>query len=131
MKSTTNLKLIYDNLVLRTGGLLVVVDRKKRAERPVYLVVDPRVEDPNDQDLRARFEHMVSDVATGVVRRLQRGEAVGLVVGRTVIPPVRSSTRAARLLRPLAEVQPLPADAPAPAYGGEGSSLSFRAEESQ
>jgi uncharacterized protein (DUF58 family) len=109
----------------------IVVDRQKRAERPVYLVVDPRVEDPNDQDLRARFELMVSDVATGVVRRLEGGEAVGLVVGRTVIPPVRSSNRAARLLRPLAEVQPLPADAPPPAYGGEGSSLSFRAEGSQ
>jgi uncharacterized protein (DUF58 family) len=87
---------------------LIVVDRERRAEHPVVLVVDPRVEDPEDPHTRERFEHMISDVATGALRRLDHGHAVGLIVGETVVPPVRSPGRAARLLRPLAEVQPLP-----------------------
>jgi uncharacterized protein (DUF58 family) len=108
----------------------IVVDRQKRAERPVYLVVDPRVQDPEDPEIRARFEHMVSEVATGAVHRLGRGESVGLVVGRALVTPVRSPSRAARLLRPLAEVEPLPADAPAPTHRLDGPWLAFSAESS-
>jgi uncharacterized protein (DUF58 family) len=86
---------------------LIVVDRERRAEQPVMLVVDPGVEDPEDPQIKERFEHMVSDVATGALSRLERGDAVGLIVGEIKIPPVRSPARAARLLRPLAEVQPV------------------------
>ena len=93
---------------------LIVVDRERRAEQPVTFVVDPRVEDPENPQIKARFEHMISDVATGALRRLERGDAVGLIVGEIKIPPVRSPARAARLLRPLAEVQPVPLSAASP-----------------
>jgi uncharacterized protein (DUF58 family) len=106
----------------------IVVDRQQRSERPVYLVVDPRIDDPDNRQLRDRFEHMISDVATGVVRRLERGESVGLVVGPTVVPPARSSARAGRLLRPLAEVQPLAADGPPPASCRSEPVVRYRVE---
>jgi len=96
----------------------IVVDRQRRAASPVFFVVDPRLSDPLDPELRNRFEGLVSEVATGVVRRLERGQEVGLVVGRDVVPPVRSPRRMARLLRPLAEVQPVRADDPAAAAAG-------------
>jgi len=86
---------------------LVVVDRQRASEKPVYFVVDPRIEDPADQRQLDRFERLVSEVATGVLRRLKEGVRVGLVVGQTVVPPVRTSRRSPALLRPLAEVEPL------------------------
>jgi uncharacterized protein (DUF58 family) len=88
----------------------IVVDRQRRAEVPVFFVVDPRLEDPLDHEQRNEFEETVSQVATGVVRRLEQGHEVGLVVGREVIPPVRSARKMAFLMRPLAEVQPVRAD---------------------
>lgn len=86
----------------------VVVERQRAAEKPVVFVVDPRLDDPQDAAQRARFERLISEVATGVVRRLREGVPVGLVMGRVVIPPVRTARRAPILLRPLAEVQPQP-----------------------
>jgi len=86
---------------------LVVVERQRATEKPVFYVVDPRLEDPTDPHQLERFEHLVSEVATGVVRRLREGIRVGLVVGSNVVPPVRSVRRAPMLLRPLAEVQPV------------------------
>ncbi len=91
----------------------IVVDRQRRAEIPAFFVLDPGLEDPTDPDARARFEDLVAEVATGVVRRLERGEEVGLLVGREVFSPVRESRRAAALLRPLAEVQPVRLEDPA------------------
>ena len=92
----------------------IVTDRQRRAADPVFFVVDPRLSDVADPVLRDRFETMLSEVATGVVRRLERGDEVGLVVGEEVVPPERSTRRAARLLRPLAEVEPHRLDAPPP-----------------
>jgi len=83
----------------------IVVDRQRAAEGPVYLVVDPRASDPRDPVLRERFETTISEVATAAVHRLRRSAPVGLVVGQTVVPPVRDAGQAARLLRPLAEVE--------------------------
>lgn len=83
----------------------IVVDRQRAAEGPVYLVVDPRASDPRDPVLRERFETTISEVATAAVHRLRRSAPVGLVVGQTVVPPVRDANQAARLLRPLAEVE--------------------------
>jgi uncharacterized protein (DUF58 family) len=83
----------------------IVVDRQHAAEGPVYLVVDPRAQEPDDPVVRDRFEHSVSEVATAAVHRLRRMAPVGLVVGQTVVPPVREIGQAARLLRPLAEVE--------------------------
>ena len=105
---------------------LIVVDRERRTRQPVVLVVDPRVEDPEDPQVRERFEHMISDVATGALRRLERGDAVGLIVGGIHVPPVRSAARAARLLRPLAEVQPLPPGVSLPDGSGARGTDVFR-----
>jgi len=92
----------------------IVTDRQRRASDPVYFVVDPRLSDAADSLLRDRFESMLSEVATGVVQRLERGDEVGLVVGDEVFAPERSTRRAARLLRPLAEVEPHRPEAPPP-----------------
>jgi uncharacterized protein (DUF58 family) len=94
---------------------LVVVERQRAAEKAVYYVVDPRLEAPEDPIQRERFERLVSEAATGVVRRLREGVPVGLVVGERVFRPVRTSRRAPVLLRPLAEVEPRRATDPAPA----------------
>lgn len=83
----------------------IVVDRQHAAEGPVYLVIDPRASDPQDPAALERFEATVSEVATAAVHRLRRKAPVGLVVGETVVPPVRDAGQAARLLRPLAEVE--------------------------
>ena len=93
---------------------LVVVERQRAAEKAVYYVVDPRLEAPDDPIQRERFERLVSEAATGVVRRLREGVPVGLVVGGQVFRPVRTSRRAPVLLRPLAEVEPRQATDPAP-----------------
>jgi uncharacterized protein (DUF58 family) len=107
---------------------LIVVDRQRRAERPIVLVVDPRVENPKDPATRRRFERMISDVATGVVRRLERGEAVGLVVGHTSVAPVLSPRSVGRLLRPLAEVEPMAMGEEPPAVSGSEPKFTYRAE---
>jgi uncharacterized protein (DUF58 family) len=106
----------------------IVVDRQRRSQRSVVLIVDPRLTNPEDAGLRERFERMISDVATGVVRRLERGEAVGVVVGSTVVLPVRSRAQAGRLLRPLAEVEPQPAAAPPPRRVGSAAEMTYRVE---
>ncbi len=85
---------------------LVVVERQKSAQRPVIFVLDTRLENPADEEQRARFERLVSEIATGAVRRLREGVPVGLVLGPTVVPSVRSLRRARFLLAPLAEVKP-------------------------
>jgi uncharacterized protein (DUF58 family) len=87
---------------------LVVVERQKATENPVFFVVDPRLEDPADPRQSDRFEHLVSEVTTAVVLRLREGVPIGLVIGSLVIPPVRSVRQAQMLLRPLAEVMPRP-----------------------
>jgi len=107
----------------------IVVDRQRRSAVPVVYVVDPRVSDPDDDAVRARFEEMISEVATAVVRRTERGAPVGLVVGATVVAPVRSPRRVGRLLRPLAEVQPQRSDAPPPASGAGVELRICRAED--
>jgi uncharacterized protein (DUF58 family) len=106
---------------------LVVVERKRATEKPVFFVVDPRLENPSDPHQLERFEHLVSEAATGVVRRLREGARVGLVVGPLVVPPVRSIRRAPMLLRPLAEVEPVSAAEEAPAHVDNGRMMIFKA----
>jgi uncharacterized protein (DUF58 family) len=105
---------------------LVVVERKHAAEKSVFFVLDPRLVDPSDPHQLERFEHLVSEVATGIVRRLREGVRVGLVVGSLVVPPVRSMRRAPVLLSPLAEVEALGLDEAAPARVGNGRMMVFR-----
>jgi uncharacterized protein (DUF58 family) len=106
---------------------LVVVERKRATEIPVFFVLDPRLEDATDAEQLERFERIVSEVATGVVRRLREGVRVGLVVGPLVVSPVREVRRAPVLLRPLAEVEPLTLTDEAPAPVETGRSVIFRA----
>jgi uncharacterized protein (DUF58 family) len=94
---------------------LVVVERQRATEKPVFFVLDPRLADPSDPHLRDQFETVVSEVATGVVQRLREGVPVGIVIGPIVVHPVRSGRRAPALLRPLAEVEVQPLTAPEPA----------------
>jgi uncharacterized protein (DUF58 family) len=105
---------------------LVVVERKRATERPVFYVLDPRLEDPTDPRQLDRFEHLVSEVATGVVRRLREGVRVGLVIGPFVAPPVHSVRRAPILLRPLAEVKAVSASETAPARVENGRTMVFK-----
>jgi uncharacterized protein (DUF58 family) len=108
---------------------LVVVERQRGTEKPVFFVVDPRLEDPTDPYQLEQFEHLVSEVATAVVRRLGEGIRVGVVVGSLVIQPVRSSRRARMLLRPLAEVEAISAAGEAPAKVDNGRTMRFRVGE--
>jgi uncharacterized protein (DUF58 family) len=97
---------------------LVVVERQRTTEIPVFFVVDPRLENPADPKQRDKFERLVSEVATGVVLRLREGVPVGIVIGSLVVPPVRSLRQVSALLRPLAEVMPRPRSDAAPADVG-------------
>jgi uncharacterized protein (DUF58 family) len=107
---------------------LIVVDRQRQADTPVFLVLDPRVADTTDPEVLARFEQVVSEAATAVVRRLKRGQTVGLVVGAQPHGPVHDPAMAGLLMRPLAEVEPLPAQAPEPPLVGDGATA-FRVAE--
>ena len=110
---------------------LVVVERQKPAEKPVFFVIDPRLEDPADPRQRDRFERLVSEVATGVVLRLREGVPVGVVVGSIVVPPVRSVRQAPILLQPLAEVMPRPFSDAAPANVGTARTQFFSVSEAR
>jgi uncharacterized protein (DUF58 family) len=81
---------------------LIVVDRQREAEQALILRVDP----PERRGGRGseRFERRVSEAATTVVRRLEQGDSVGLVMGGRVIGPERQRRHAGRLLEPLATV---------------------------
>jgi len=108
---------------------LVVVERQRNSEKPVFFVVDPRLEDPADPRQRERFEHLISEVATGVVVRLREGVPVGIVIGSLVVPPVRSIRQAPMLLRPLAEVMPRPRSDAEPADAGAARTEFFAVRE--
>jgi uncharacterized protein (DUF58 family) len=88
-----------------------------------------RSRDPADPKQLDRFEHMLSEVATGVVRRLREGVRVGLVVGPLVIPPVRNIRSARMLLRPLAEIEATSMDGEAPAAVDNGRTMPFSVTE--
>jgi len=89
---------------------LIVVDRERPDDEPLQLVLDPRVRRPRDPRVRDRFERLVSEVATEAVRRLDEGRSVGLVAGARVVPPGRGHRHGLRILRALAEVEPVAAD---------------------
>lgn len=105
---------------------LVVVERQRTTEKPVFYVVDPRLEDPTDPRQIERFERLVSEVATGVVQRLREGVRVGLVIGSLVVPPVRSVRRGPMLLRPLAEVEPVSIADETPVVADSGRATLFK-----
>jgi uncharacterized protein (DUF58 family) len=108
---------------------MIVVERQRLSAPPVVLVLDPRAADPDEPRTRDRFERLVSEIATTAVERLENGQAVGLVVGPTVIAPVVGGRQAGRLLRPLAEVEVQPLAAPQPASLGARRTLGYRLQE--
>jgi len=108
---------------------MIVMERQRLSSPPVILTLDPRVARPDEPATRKRFERLVSEVATAVVERLENGQAVGLVVGRTVVPPVVGARRAGLLLQPLAEVEVQPLVAPQPATLGSHTVLDYRLQE--
>jgi uncharacterized protein (DUF58 family) len=81
---------------------LIVVDRQREAERA--LIIRLEAPDAGDRQSRDRFERRVSEAATTVVRRLERGDGVGLMIGGRMIGPERQRHHAGRLLDPLATV---------------------------
>jgi uncharacterized protein (DUF58 family) len=101
---------------------LIVVERRERARPTRVLVLDRQLPRRDDGELLARFEDLVSEVATAAVDRIRRGEAVGLVIGGSVTPPQAGRRQARRLLEQLALVQAVgPGDDPLPpAIGGAG-----------
>ena len=101
---------------------LIVVERRERARPARYLVLDRQLPRREDGVLLARFEDLVSEVATAAVDRIRRGDAVGLVIGSSVTPPVAGRRQARRLLVQLALVQAVgPGDDPLPPAVGGGA----------
>jgi len=96
-------------------GRLIAVDRETMAPDPLFVVVDPRLPERADAAWRDRLEELISQAASMVVARLENGLPVGVVVGRRVIGPLTGMESLDPLMRPLAELEPLPADAPPPA----------------
>jgi uncharacterized protein (DUF58 family) len=101
---------------------LIVVERRERSRPAHFLVLDRQLPRRDDWELLARFEDLVSEVATAALDRIRRGDAVGLVIGGSVTPPQGGRRQARRLLEQLALVQAVgPGDDPLPAaIGGAG-----------
>jgi len=98
----------------------IVADRQHHVDAPVVVVLETRLEDPEDPTQLERFEHLVSLAATTVVERLTRGVSVGLVAGASRVPPVAGIQHAGRLLTVLAEIAPqslATATPPPPVHG--------------
>jgi uncharacterized protein (DUF58 family) len=101
---------------------LIVVERRERALPARFLVLDRQIAQSQDGTLLLRFEDLVSEVATAAVNRLQRGEAVGLVIGGSVTPPLPGRRQAGRLLEQLALVQAVgPGEDPLPPEVSSGA----------
>jgi len=101
---------------------LIVVERRERARPARILVLDRQLPRRQDATLLARFEDLVSEVATAAVDRLRRGDAVGLVIGGSVTPPAAGRRQARRLLEQLALVQAVgPGEDPLPPSVGGGA----------
>lgn len=111
-------------------GRLIAVDREAMAPDPLFVVVDPRLPEGADEGSRDRLEALISEAASMVVARLENALPVGVVVGRRVIGPLTGMESLDSLMRPLAEVEPLPAEAPPPAphWGVASIVLSVRGE---
>ena len=84
---------------------MIVVERRERARPARFLVLDRQLPRRDDGALLVRFEDLVSEVATAAVDRIRHGEAVGLVIGGAVTPPLPGRRQARRLLEQLALVQ--------------------------
>lgn len=94
---------------------LIVKERRDLRSPARFLVLDRQLPRRGDPELLERFEDVVSEVASVALRRMGRGEAVGLVVGGTVRTPGRGGAHARTLLRDLALVAAVgPGEDPVP-----------------
>ncbi|MFH1177625.1 MAG: DUF58 domain-containing protein [Acidobacteriota bacterium] len=102
-------------------GRLIVVERREPARTSRFLALDRQIARRDDGRLRERFEDLVSEVASAAVARLRREEAVGLVLGSSVIPAGSGWRHARRLLTALALVEAVgPGEDPLPAAAAKG-----------
>jgi uncharacterized protein (DUF58 family) len=83
----------------------IVMERRERLRGSRYLVLDREVAHAADALVQQRFDDLVSEVASTVLDRLHRGDAVGLVVGSLVTPPGTGTPHARQLLERLALVE--------------------------
>lgn len=88
-------------------GRMIVKERRERERRLRFLVLDPRVRDPDDPATRQRFEDLVAEVASAARKLVNLGQAVGLVVGERVLPPAWGPEHLRKILTLLALVQPV------------------------
>lgn len=94
---------------------LIVMERRDPRVPARFLVLDRQLPRRDDPHLLERFEDLVSEVSSVALRRLARGDSVGLVVGGAVMPPARGASQARSLLRTLALVEAAgPGDDPLP-----------------
>lgn len=95
---------------------LIVVERRERRTQSRYLVLDRQLSRRDDALLAERFEGLVSEVAAVAVSELQRGRAIGLVVGSAVLSPSAGPSQARLILSQLAMVRAVgPGEDPLPA----------------
>lgn len=87
---------------------LIVMERRERERQRQYLVLDPRVANPQNPEVQRRFDDLVAEVASVARKLVLSGDAVGLVVGRKVVPPAWGPEHLRRLLTELALVEPVP-----------------------
>ncbi len=100
----------------------IVMERRERALPSRFLVLDRQLPRRDDELLLARFEDLVSEVASAALEQLRRGGSVGLVVGGAVVPPGTGGRQARRLLEQLALVQAVgPGEDPLPVLARDGS----------
>ncbi len=110
-------------------GRLIAVDRESMAPDPLFVVVDPRLPEHADGVWRERLERMISEAAAMVVARLEMGLPVGVVAGRQVVGPLTGLDSLDSLMRPLAELEPLPVDEPPPPVQYHVRAIMFSARE--
>jgi len=100
----------------------IVMERRERRRPSRFLVLDRELPRRDDPTLLARFEDLVSEVATAAVDALRRGEEVGLVLGGTVLQPGSGPGHARNLLERLALVEAVgPGDDPLPPLAVHGA----------
>ncbi len=100
----------------------IVMERRERRRPSRFLVLDRELPRRNDATLLARFEDLVSEVATAALDALRRGEAVGLVLGGSVVPPGVGVAHTRGLLERLALVEAVgPGEDPLPPLAATGA----------
>ncbi len=92
----------------------ITMEREHQIRSSVIFVVDTRVKDPGDRRCLEIFEKLISEVATAIVRRMEGGAAVGLVLPNIKIAPLDGRSHLIKLLKPLAEARALQHDADGP-----------------